>query len=76
MSVAEDPGTGLTRKPSLVREIWAPSASRQEMVASMSADVDEHSTKVVPGAKAAQMRSLCASDFDEGATTSPLSVLG
>ena len=46
------------------------------MVASMSADVDEHSTKVVPGAKAAQMRSLCASDFDEGATTSPLSVLG
>ncbi len=76
LSLAELPGTGRTRKPVRVRATRAPSASRHDIVASMSADVDVQSTSVVPGANAAQMRRRCASDLDEGAITSPESAPG
>ena len=54
-----------------MRTTPAPSALRQEAVASMSSEVEEQSSTHGASAKAAQMSARCAADFDGMALSAP-----
>jgi hypothetical protein len=62
---------GMTVYPLSVRKICAPSARRQEAVASISAFVNGHANCVLRSEKAAQISNLCAWDFEGIAESVP-----
>ena len=67
---------GSTSKPSDVRAILAPSASRHPIVASISSDDPGQTIRVEESARAAQMSARCASDLEGMARMVPVSCRG